>query len=463
MKREGRDQTMTAKKYIMLLPVFAILLGLTCCGAENNKESGNFNIVLIVIDTLRSDHLPFYGYERNTAPFLWELSRQSAVFENAFSASSWTSPATASIFTSLYPWQHGVLMGLLAIRQAQAIDPDVTINRIPDEAVTIGEVLKENGYLTYGLADNLNIGKRQGFDQGFDKFRTYMYKEAPNVNTVVKSWRKQLMDGGKYFLYLHYMEPHAPYHAREPWFGQYYDEPDVEGEAGDRARDQRRRKRIAAYDSEINFVDQHIKELFELFQWDRDTLLIITSDHGEGLWDHGLMAHGKTLFREEIQVPLLIYLPGKKIARRVNTNVSTLDILPTVRDLAGTPPGEIDEGRSLTPLIEAGDQEYQGPLKSRNLFSYLWVKTNKTVEWKSSIYKNWHFIIKLPGARHLYSLLKDSLEQDNVISMARATAAELEKRFEGFMDTCKRFKQSSTRVKLDKKKTDQLKSLGYVQ
>jgi arylsulfatase A-like enzyme len=481
---------MRRKKNILWVPVFLIVLAaafmltFTSC---KKKQIKNFNVVLIVIDALRSDHLPFYGYERNTAPFLMELSKQAVVFENTFSASSWTSPGTASIFTSLYPYQHGVLMGLLAIRNAQKIDPDIKINRIPEEITTITEVLKENGFQTYGIADNLNIGKRQGFNQGFDKFMTFMYRDAANVNKTAKGWRKKLQANGKYFLYLHYMEPHAPYHPREPWFNRYYrpanHTPDkggpntaparghsktgITGEDGGyqdgtnpASMAERRKRRIAAYDSEINFADRHIKELFELFQWDKNTLVIVTADHGEGLWDHGMMAHGKTLFREEIQVPLMVYLPGKKIARRVSTNVGTIDILPTIRDLVGLPKDQVYEGASLVPLIDGSDNVQE--LEKRNLFAYLWVKTKEEIHWKSTIYKKWHFIIKMPEFRLLYSLLLDQTEQDNKFTRARAAALELEKRFEDFMKTCKKYKQKSARYKLDKKKTDQLKSLGYV-
>jgi arylsulfatase A-like enzyme len=433
------------KKYTARwLLVFAAAALFFVTNGCKGKKTNDFNVVLIVIDTLRSDHLPFYGYEKNTAPFLWELSGKSVVFENAFSASSWTSPGTASIFTSLYPFQHGVLMGLLAIRNAQKIDPELEVNRIPEEIDTITEVLKENGYRTYGVSDNLNIGERQGFTQGFDKFRTFMYKQAPTVNRTIKRWHKEMTGKGKYFLYIQYMEPHAPYHPREPWYKPHED---------------RKKNRISAYDSEINFVDRHIRELFELFQWDKNTLIIITADHGEGLWDHGLMGHGKTLYREEIQVPLMFYFPGTITPGRFSTNVSTIDILPTVRDLLGLPEEQKDEGVSLVPIMEK--QEHQ--LDKRDLFAYLWVKMSETLEWKSTIYKNWHFIIKLPQIRHLYSLLTDLKEEDNKYEEGRQTALELEKRFEVSMKTGKKYKQRSTRVKLDKKKTDKLKSLGYVQ
>ena len=428
------------KVFALLMAILVIFFSFNHCKQSKVKD---YNVVLIVIDALRADHLPFYGYEKNTAPFLWELSKQSVVFENAFSASSWTSPGTASIFTSMYPYQHGVLMGLLAIRNAQKIDPNVKINRIPDEIDTITEVMKKNGYRTYGVADNLNIGEKQGFTQGFDKFETYLYKEAPKVNQTIKNWKSQLMGNGKYFLYIHYMEPHAPYHPRKPWFKPNED-PDKE--------------RISAYDSEINFADVHIKELFESLAWDKNTILIITADHGEGLWDHGMMTHGKSLYREELHVPLMIYLPGGKPGRRISTNASTIDILPTVRDLLGFPQDKSDEGMSLVPLME----NQKNDLDSRNIYSYLWVKTYKKIEWKSTIYKNWHFLIHMPQSRLLYSLLLDRKEQDNKSGKARAIVLELEKRYEDFFKKCKKFKQKSTRYKLDKKETDKLKSLGYV-
>ncbi|MCP4152490.1 MAG: sulfatase, partial [bacterium] len=396
---------MSKQTYIILLIVLILTFSVTGCKKE--KKLNDYNVVLIVIDTLRSDHLPFYGYKKNTAPFMWELSKKSILFENAFSASSWTSPATASIFTSLYPFQHGVNMGLLAIRNAQRINPKIKINRIPQEITTITEVMKANGYQTYGVADNLNIDYRQGFAQGFDKLRTFNDKQAPTVNRTIKKWRKKLMANGKYYLYIHYMDPHAPYYGREPWYKPF---------------DEDRKNRISAYDSEINFTDQHIKELFELFKWDKNTVIIITSDHGEGLWDHGMMGHGKTLYREEIQVPLMIYMPGDKSVRKVSTNVSTIDILPTVRDIIGLDKSEIDEGVSLVPLMKGLPND----LNNRNLFSYLWVQIKDTKEWKATIYKKWHFLMKMPNFRHIFSLLFDKKESDNKYDRAKKTSDILE-------------------------------------
>lgn len=459
---------MFRKKNIVLFVMTVILAGFIGGQSCSPRHKKDYNVVVIVIDALRSDHLPIYGYKRNTAPFISELAKKGIVFENAFAASSWTSPATASIFTSLYPYQHGVLMGLLAVRNAQKIDPNVKIHTIPPELTTMTEMMKANGYQTYGAADNLNIDKRQGFTQGFDKFRTFMYRRAPNMNDTVKNWREKMISGGKYFLYLHYMEPHAPYHANAPWFASYggklpnqYSPEELDAQDKDERQVERRKNRIAAYDSEINYVDQHIKELYELFQWDKNTVLIITADHGEGLWDHGLMGHGKTLFREEIQVPLLVILPDYPGEKRIPTNASNIDIFPTIRDYLKLNDNTHVEGKSLIPLIENNTQAIQ-EMEKRDLYSHLWVDTQEKFEWKSTIYKQWHFLMKYPDSMHLYFIKTDPKEQDNKIAQGMQTAQELNNRFDQFRKTCPKSRQITHSLKLDKKETDKLKSLGYI-
>jgi arylsulfatase A-like enzyme len=463
-----------ALKYIILgILIFIIFTIFFVSGSCKNARSRNFNIVLIVIDTLRSDHLPFYGYKKNTAPFLNELSKKAVVFRSAYSASSWTSPATASIFTSLYPFQHGVLMGLHGIRIARKVNPDIKLNKIPAEITTITEVLKKKGYKTYGIADNWNIDEKQGFTQGFDKFQTFGYETAAVVNETLLKWQEEIMNSRKYFLYIHYMDPHVPYHRREPWY---------------KPGKNKKEHRISCYDSEINYVDKHIREIFNSFLWDKNTLLIITSDHGEGLMDHLKWGHGNSLYREEIQVPLLIYLPGGKIYRRININVSTIDILPTVRDLTGLPVDRNDAGVSLVPLIE----NRKNNLHNRYLFSHLlWAKlAEREIEFRTTIYKDWHFIIRSPrkwkqevgkeddlsdakyfGWRYLlrnpdnkelFHIKDDEKEEINKILEEGEIAGILEGKLKEFMVKCKKIKQKSFDYKLNKEEEKKLKSLGYI-
>ena len=175
------------------------------------KHPARPNIVLVVIDTLRADHLPFYGYPKETTPFLSELAAQGVVFENAYAASSWTSPATASIFTSLYPFQHGVTMGLLAQMQLIKKDPRIKVNRIPKELTTLPEALRINGYRTFGVSDNFNISENQGFGQGFDRFLSFSHRGGQFINEQILQLKKEILAGGKYFLYVHYNDPHRPY------------------------------------------------------------------------------------------------------------------------------------------------------------------------------------------------------------------------------------------------------------
>ena len=190
------------KKVILGVLVLTILIIQPGCTKKHEP-----NVVLIVLDTLRADHLPFYGYYKNTAPFLTELSTRSVVFENVFSASSYTSPATASIFTSLYPFQHGVYTGFFTSKQKK-----IELNRIPERIKTITEILKENGYETYGVADNINICKEEGFTQGFDKFKQFHYVQEQKMVQRLREWAGEIKAQNKYFLYIHFNDCHGPYH-----------------------------------------------------------------------------------------------------------------------------------------------------------------------------------------------------------------------------------------------------------
>ncbi|MEN8154099.1 MAG: sulfatase [Acidobacteriota bacterium] len=431
-------------KIKIIISILSIIFLIIVPSSGCKKEMKKYNVVLIVIDTLRSDHLASYGYKRETAPFISEFAKSSILFENVFSASSWTSPATASIFTSLYPFQHKVYMGLLAFLMAKKKYPDVKIDRIPEEIETITEVLKSAGYSTFGISDNLNIGKKQGFHQGFDKMETYEYKGAPAVNKLLFEWKEEIDKSDKYFLYLHYMDPHAPYHSRKPWY---------------RPQEGMENITLESYDTEINYVDQYIRKAYEAFGWDKNTIVIITSDHGEGLWDHGRMGHGYYLYREEIQVPLIIKFPEGFDPKRIDTNVTTIDILPTVRDALGLQDSKTDSGKSLIPLIRGKKDEFE----KRYIFSYLWKKVAKIVEYKATIYKKLHFIKSIENKKELYNMAIDKKEEKNYFLKAFRTAKQLEEMFEEFFMNSRKFTKKSITYKMTKEKLEKLKTLGYVE
>jgi len=430
-------------KIILLLFIAIFVLTMTYCKKPNNN-----NIVIIVIDTLRSDHLPFYKYKKNTAPFLNKISKESFVFNNCYSASSWTAPATASIFTSMYPFQHGVYMGLLAIINMRKEKPTIKINKIPKNITTITETLKQNGYKTFGFSDNANIDKKEGFHQGFDLLNTNNYVGAEEINKIILNKKNTILSNKqKYFLYIHYMDPHAPYHKRKPWY--------------DNKKNGKVPISVSAYDSEISFVDKHIKELYKEFGWNKNTILIITADHGEGLWDHGTMGHGLTLHREEIQVPLIIKLPNNKKEQRIGVNVSTIDILPTVCELIGLSKNKYVTGKSLVPLM----MKRENKLSNRFLFSHLLkINKGKRIEFNSVIYKKWHFLFSSNGDYKLYKMLTDIKENKNEFKSKKGK--EIAKKFlyklKKFKKTCKKFATKSSTVIISKKDNEKLKTLGYI-
>jgi len=381
----------------------------------------------------------------------------------------------ASIFTSLYPFQHGVVTGFLATKQIRNnVNPTIKLNRIPDEITTIAEVFKNAGYKTYAVADNLNICEEEGFTQGFDKFQNYtplngdLYEGADVVNNKLGEWEKTIKSQHPYFLYIHYMDPHYPYHGRSPW----YEKSDI-----------RPLDLISAYDSEISYVDAKIKEMFGLFGWHSNTLLVVTSDHGEEFLDHGGVGHGKTLYSEVVRVPLLMYFPeGGLENRRIENNVSLIDILPTLREFIGLAREENDEGVSLVPFLRRKGFNFTGIIlflrekvmgfKKRCLFSHLWRKKGEA-SGKNSLYKedtirkaviqgDWKHILTLPDFEEVFNLRRDSKERLNIITVVPTITQELRSKLTHFEDNCKKYSQEEVEVPVTEEGLDKLKSLGYL-
>ncbi len=431
------------KTIISSILLAAMLLSGTSCAPEPAPAP---DIVLIVIDTLRPDHLPFHGYRKDTAPFLSQLAASGVVFEHVRSTSSWTAPGTASIVTSLYPVQHGVHKGLMAVRMLQSVDPHTTVNRIPDAVVTAAEALREVGYSTWGLSDNLNIGFEEGFDQGFDQFRTSNDAGAATVNARLLKWAPEMQTGRPYFLYLHYMDPHRPYQKRSPWYVK------GEGELLDS---------IAAYDSEIAYVDSKIREAFELLRWDEGTLVLVTSDHGEEFQEHGGWDHGRTLYEEVLTVPLIVYSSAEELqVGRVEEPVSVLDILPTLREYVGLPSNPVEQGVSLLPALR-GDGRVQ---PDRTLYADLrsppWFG-DQTV--KAVVRGSDKYVLILPDTEEVYDLASDPGEQNSVFAEGGTVAVALRAALDVFEETCPRFAQESVGVELGDEDLEKLKALGYVQ
>jgi choline-sulfatase len=447
MKKNNSGKTAMRLLKFLLSAACVVLAALPLVLNYGCKRKGTEpNIVLIVIDTLRADHLPFYGYKNNTAPFLSTLASRSAVFENAISPSSWTLPATTSIFTSLYPFQHGAMTGIVISKSLE-----IDVNRIPRSILTIPELLKDKGYKTYCVANNPNICEETNFSQGFDRFGNFPDDREKEMTAQLENWAGEIQKQNKYFLYIHYNDCHHPYSRNKPWY---------------KRKEKPHDDIIARYDSEISYVDEKIRRLYERFGWDKNTLIIVTADHGEEFWDHNDMGHGQTLYAEVIRVPLLLHFPGKDAtSKRIKTNVSTLDILPTIRNYLGIQRRQGREGIDLLPAIR-GEQKN---LPERYIFSHLMRISDdgKRSHHKATMFQDWKYIyvdkFQKEYQQELYDLRTDPNEQHNVHKQNLPLANLLFAKFLEFERACKKFSQETKKMDLDKKKMEELKTLGYVQ
>ena len=437
--------------YVLAAAILAVLLGLALArrphrpGPAAPYACPGCNIVVILVDTLRADHLPFYGYPRDTAPFLAALAEKSLLFERAYSASSWTAPSTASIFTSLYPSQHGVITGQVISHRLKEDRGAIVANRLPAELPTMAETLRSRGFKTYGLSDNLNICEETGFSRGFDRFKMFRYLGGETLNQELVDWHAEIQGGGRYFMYLHFMEPHKPYHHSPRLHA---------------ARDENGRRMIVdAYDREIRWVDRHIQADFERFGWLQNAVVAVVSDHGEEFWERGDYGHGKTLFREVINVPLMIYLPQIQ-GRRVSQPVTTLDLLPTLAALAGARSDARWQGRDLLSPSAQND--------ARTIFSELLRRPEEErTERRSIIEGPLHLIrsTRKSGTKtsRLHDLLQDPGEEADLTPARPAEAAALEQRLQDFFSGAGRRPQEEITIAADEETAKQLRSLGYVQ
>jgi arylsulfatase A-like enzyme len=345
----------------------ALLVGTAWCAAgcapAGPADDQRPHVILIVLDTLRADHTGLHGYDRDTTPFLDSLATRGIVFERAYATASWTRASVASLFTSRLPPGHGC---------------ENRAGRLAPELDTMAELLASRGYRTAGVVSNGNVDASFGFGQGFDRYVRPKgdeedYVDAATLNATIE----QVLDGldpGPAFLYLHYKDPHAPYrHHPETDF-----DPDYRGDLAEaskqRLRDYAEQRTAlgaihdervrALYDGEIAWLDRRLAELFELLE--RRGLLerawvVVTSDHGEGLWSHQVRGHGYDVFEEQVRVPLLLMPPGgAPSARRVEPPFSQLDLLPTLLDLLEFPHPEGLEGLSWAGFLES-----RGPSPSR--------------------------------------------------------------------------------------------------
>lgn len=394
--------------------------------------AGAPNIILIMCDTLRADHLSSYGYSANKTPRIDGLAAEGIRFAHTFAQASWTRPSVATILTGLYPSSHN------AVHKADLL---------PDSVLTIAEMLSAGGYYTAGLANNANVAPNFNFGQGFDDYRylapdLFFYADEPaaqltfynGLRLVRERFLARRVDvhnyyqpaetitaeatrwldgpaarGGRpFFLFLHYMDAHDPYMAH-PFNGEGVARVAMPNPAADQADRLR-----GLYDGGISYMDEHLGALFDDLkkrgQWD-NTVVLLTADHGEEFHEHGGWWHGTTLYDEQTHVPLIVKpAHGGARGRVVEDLTTSLDIVPTLLTAGGVKVPESLPGHVL-PLGDAAVTGWEQVFSESDLEGNV-LKAIRSKDWK-------YIEANADNPRglqpeELYDLAKDPGEKQNV-------------------------------------------------
>jgi arylsulfatase A-like enzyme len=436
------------------------------------------------MDTARQDRLSVYGYFRDTTPNLTKLAKSSRVYYNAYSTSGWTIPAHASLFTGLYPVVHK------ATQEKWSLDKGFT---------TLAEILLERGYETTGIIGNAMIRKELGFDQGFKKYYALWkepYKSSSKTEhraySIFKETLKATGEGKPFFIFINLMEPHSPYDSSRQFYNQFVSDQSIKLESnmwrsyftGKQSFSEKEIRHLnELYDAEILYVDYLIGKMISYLKkegiW-KDTIFIVTSDHGENIGDHEMMDHVFSLYESTIKIPLIIHYPRLFAASSKDyITVQLTDIFPTILNILG-----IDTDKYPSQGIDLLTKEIE---KERYAFSEYYYpkqaikalkekKENPLLErFKRRIRSIISDKIKLiwgsDGKHELYDLAEDPNENDNIIDSIEYTDLKSEM-FDKLRNITTKYNQTvisypdsqiETEEILDDDTLKELKSLGYVQ
>jgi len=472
------------------------------------EQASRTNVLMIVIDALRSDHLSAYGYERPTTPRIDEWAAEGVLFENAYAQASWTKPSTATLLTGLYASAHGV---------------NLVASGLPRSLKALPEIMKECGYRTGVFTDNWFVSPVFGFQRGVDFFvarqgSRFTQLTLGHLTSVLKNYvpwmgpvyraieaselllvtgdprrRGYGADGlresflawvdeapeAPFFAYFHCMEPHAPYSPPVPYDTEFLpadlaghpkvtDHPPFNGllpfDSGRPISADSLTSMLALYDGEILRTDGSMGALFEGLRgrglFDR-TLIVLTADHGEEFYEHGGWGHGYSLFEEVLRVPLLLSCPdaiGRPGARLTHA-VRHIDVLPTVLDVCGLSVPEGLDGTSLIPIVSGEEppdpprpvmsEVYHGGHFARSLIE----GTEKVIfsqrGWEKSVL--------------LFDLASDPGEMNDLAVGDPASADELLATLEEFHAIAAEKAASGYTIAIDDQTRERLKALGYIQ
>ena len=356
-------------------------------------------VILISIDTLRADHLGAYGYRKIRTPNIDSFAQHGTVFTEVNSQIPLTLPSHTSLFTSTYPFENGV---------------EENAEQVPPNAVTLASILRSHGYKTAAFVGSNMLDRRFGLDRGFDEYDSpfgaqagspanpYSARVRRDGAIVLRAATQWLAarPGQPVFLFIHLFDLHTPYKLR-PAKGSNEPEP-------------------AGYDAEIEYVDQilgHFQQSLAQNGWWRKSLVVLLSDHGESLGDHGELSHGYFIYQSTLHVPLIVHWPdgAGQYPERVSQPAGLIDVAPTILDALHLPAPPSFDGVSLLKLTHDQHAVYGESVYARDSFHWAALRSLRMGRWK---------YIQAPRAE-LFDLEKDPREQINVVRANSAEAAML--------------------------------------
>lgn len=438
---------------VVLAALVVVVAGITGLGLARSRGRRT-PIVLISIDTLRADHLPVYGYGKIQTPVIDELARLGTVFENCYTHVPLTLPAHSSMFTGLLPPAHGVRNNIGF--------------RLGPGARTLAAELKQAGYSTGGAVSAYVLHSSTGISQGFDWYDDDMKAGGPEVplteiqrdgtETVNRalSWLTEQSKGaasqaqkkGPIFLFVHLYEPHTPYSPPQRFL----------------------RPGTAPYDGEVMYSDEIVGSLLaglrRLDLYD-SSLILLVSDHGEALGDHGEADHGVFLYREVMHVPLIVKVPGAHGGGRIQAPVQLIDIAPTILDWAGLSPAPELRGKSLRSALLGHELPSDRLIYAESFYGRLHFGWKELFSLTSSQY---NFI--LAPRQELYDIRLDPAEANNLLTrgasgpsadggLSKSVGSEYKRMHEELTGLVGRGELEAPKP-VDEEALNKLRALGYI-
>ncbi len=464
--------TMDRRAFCQLVALSAAGSWLGCTAASRSAKPAS--LVFIVMDTVRHDHTSAYGYARRTTPFLETLLSHATRYERAVAPAPWTLPSHASMFTGLFPFQHQTHT-FLKFDNGQ---PVVSEPPLPDPAVTVAEILADAGYVTGAFtANTVYMEPRYNLQQGFGE---YFVEHLPGavLNTHVLKWLDdRRRESAPFFLFINFCDAHYPYNTRE--FPGLLDTPPSQDPELLRAL-------VAAcapgapgppppelvqgvtdqFDTGIAHADAAVADVVAALKQSGvydDCALVVTSDHGEFLAEHGLVGHSQDVYEEVLHVPLIVKLPGQNAPEQDNRLISLVDMPRKVLPSLGR-----SAAQAARHLADPGPAS--GAVLAENYYSRQWhfgePYGDRYNRKRAALYQGpWKYIHSSDGNHELYDLNADPREQRNLVEEEAAVARRLQSRVRAInpaVDAGGPGREGNQVDELPPELREQMRALGYM-